>query len=240
MVKEDQVKVFAMLPQRPDVSKEYFHEHWLHPHGTWSLDMEPLRRYVQSHRTQTGVDGAIGSSYEGIAIVWFDGLEAALAMGEDPVYKAKVQPDEPLFIDMSGLAFVMADEYVLRPGPLLAKDDPPGSKVMLLLRRVGGSTPEEFAAGLSSRADSVADLSPEATRITLAVADPTNYAEGAQPACDAIVEVWYPDDSRLASAWPADGKSLIDALGPIVDQSGILGDVYEEMRLIWPAGEARA
>jgi hypothetical protein len=236
MSKEKQVKVFAMLPQRPDVTHEYFHEHWLHPHGTWSLDMKPLKRYVQSHRIGSGVGGADQTVYEGIAIVWFDDLEAALTMGEDPVYKAKVQPDEPLFIDMSGLAFVMTDEYVLRAGTPAEKDDPEGAKVMLLLSR-GDRDPEEFSADLLSRADAITDAAPSATRVTLAVNDPVNYAEGAEPACDAVLELWYPDEAGFDESWSAEGEAVVDALG---DGVGILGDLYREMRLIWPAPEGAA
>jgi hypothetical protein len=236
MSKEKHVKVFAMLPQRPDVTNEYFHEHWIHPHGTWSLDMKPLRRYVQSHRIGSAVDGAEPSVYEGIAIVWFDDLEAALTMGDDPVYKAKVQPDEPLFIDMSGLAFVMTDEHLLRVGPPVDKDHPEGAKVMLLLSR-GDRAPEEFSGDLLSRGDSIAAAAPTATRVALAISDPVNYADGAEPACDAVLELWYPDGPGFEESWSTEGKAVIDALGEGV---GVLGDVYREVRLIWPDHEGAA
>jgi len=235
MVKEEQVKVLAFLPRRPDVTPEYFHEHWLHPHGTWTLGMKTLRRYVQSHRVAPGVPGIEASPYEGIAMVWFDDLDAALDMGNDPVYLEKVNPDEPLFIDLAGLGFVMTEEQVLRTGPATAKDAPSGAKAMVLLRRADGVEPEDFAERARAAADGLEDLVPEARRATLAIALPVNYAEGAQPAADAVLELWFDDADAFGTAWEEGGPAVLGKLEGLIDPNATVADLYEDARLIWPA-----
>lgn len=237
MVKEDQVKVFALLPRRADVSDEYFHEHWIHPHGTWATEMDPLKRYVQNHRIESGLDGLASSSYEGIAIVWFDDLEAAVTMGEDPTYKEKVQPDEPLFIDMDGLAFTMTDEYVLRVGPAVAKDDPKAVKPLILLHRAEGLEPAEFAERLAAKAEALSGLFADARRLTLAVNLPVNYEGEAPPACDAVIEAWFDDAESFGAAWERDREALFGELDGLVDRDATQADLHEEMRFIWPASE---
>ena len=132
------VKVLALIPQRPDISREEFHSHWLAPHGTMACGIDTLQAYVQCHRIRPGVPGLDEAEYEGIAEVWFTDVETAAAMGEHPVYVADVQPDEPNFIDIDRLAFVFADEQVVRDGATLEKETPV-VKAQLLLRRAAGS-----------------------------------------------------------------------------------------------------
>lgn len=235
MVKEEHVKVLAFLPRKPEVTPEYFHEHWLHPHGTWTLGMKTLRRYVQSHRVAEGAPGVDASPYEGIAIVWFDDLDAALDMGNDPVYLEKVNPDEQLFIDLPGLGFVMTDEHVLRVGPAVEKEAPPGVKVMVLLRRAAGLEPNAFAQRAEEAAARLEDLVPEARRMTLSIALPVNYAEGAEPAADAVLELWFDDAGACAAALKEGGAAVLAVLEGTIDDKATVADLYEDSRLIWPA-----
>lgn len=237
MEKEEQVKVFALLPRRPDVSQEYFHEHWLHPHGTWTLGMKTLCRYVQNHRVEPGLPGTKESPYEGVVSVWFDDLDAAMSMGEDPVYKATLEPDQPLFIDMAGLGFVFTEEYVVRVGSPVGKDAPGGAKAIALLRRGQGLSPEKFAEGFLKKADDLDDLFPDATRISFGLNLPANYQGDAEPPCDALVEVWFEDADACRREWDRSGAAMLDALAALVDGGATLGDLHEEARLIWPASE---
>jgi len=158
-------------------------------------------------------------------------------MGEDPTYKEKVQPDEPLFIDMDGLAFTMTDEYVLRVGPQVEKDAPHTTKAVLLLHRGKGLDPAEFAAKLTEKAESLGSLFPAARRLTLAVNLPVNYEGEAEPACDGVIEAWFDDAESFRSDWDSDRGAVLAELGDLIDAEATEADLHEEIRFIWPASE---
>jgi hypothetical protein len=111
------IKMFALLPMRKDISRQTFHDHWRHPHGTWARDIASTSRYIQSHRIETAHLGPEQSRYEGVAEVWKEGIEDASTRGLDPVYVKYLIPDEPNFIDKAGLRFVFTDEEIIQSGP---------------------------------------------------------------------------------------------------------------------------
>jgi len=80
------VKAFALLPKKPGISDEQFHNHWRGVHAQLALRITSLRRYVQSHRLPQPVPGFPTPPYEGVAEVWFDDLGAAQRMRESPEY----------------------------------------------------------------------------------------------------------------------------------------------------------
>jgi hypothetical protein len=111
------VKVFVALPRLASVTVQEFHDHWRHPHATLGLGITTATHYVQSHRVDTHLLGAGQARYDGIAEVWFDNLSDATGMREHHVYREFLSPDEPTFIDMAELGFIVADEEVLMSGP---------------------------------------------------------------------------------------------------------------------------
>lgn len=227
------IKVLALIPQREDISREEFHSHWLSPHGEMACGIDTLRGYVQCHRVRPGLAALPEPEYEGIAEVWFTDVETAAAMGEHPVYAEQVHPDEASFIDQSRLAFVFADEHVLREGEMIGKDDPPGLKVQLLLRRAAGSSPEQFAAAWAASDAAAADAFPAATRIVRTQARPESYAEGEPPA-DGFAELWWPGREAFEADWEADGGAYMESLAGFADLESSSAFLSEETRLIWP------
>jgi hypothetical protein len=113
------VKVFVALPRKKGVTEQYFHDHWRHPHATWGLSMSGRAHYVQSHRLITKCLGDSQTRFDGIAEIWFDNESDAAAYNQDPIYKEKLAPDEPNFIDMRNVRFVVAAEEVLMSEPQL-------------------------------------------------------------------------------------------------------------------------
>lgn len=227
------VKVLALIPQREDISREQFHSHWLSPHGEMACGIDTLQGYVQCHRVRPGLAALPEAEYEGIAEVWFSDVETAAAMGEHPVYAEQVNPDEPNFIDVDRLAFVFADEHVLRDGETVGKDDPPGLKAQLLLRRAAGSSPEQFAAAWAAIDDEAAAAFPSATRIVRTQARAESYAEG-DPPTDGFAEIWWPDREAFEADWEAGGATYLDRLATIADLDSSSAFLSEETRLIWP------
>jgi uncharacterized protein (TIGR02118 family) len=231
------IKVFALIPRRPDVSHEFFHKHWGGPHAELALRITTLRGYVQSHRVAPGPSGLPDAIYEGIAEVWFDDAATAAGMGEDPNYAEHAHLDEPNFIDTDNLGFLLSEEQIQREGPTVAKDDG-GAKLMLLLRRAAGLSAADFAAAV--RATPLADTVPDARRVTVAVAIPDMYAEGAEPTFDAVVEMTFADADALHDAWASCGEKVLGALEGTVDTARCAGFPAEELRVIWPVAVASA
>lgn len=112
-----EIKMFCALPRRPDVTSQYFHDHWRHPHGSMGLEIPTNRRYIQTHRIPSSQLPESQARYEGIVEVWFDDATAARDLPDNPQYQRYLVPDEPRFVDMRGIRFLFTDEEILDPGP---------------------------------------------------------------------------------------------------------------------------
>lgn len=232
------VKVFALIPRRPDVTDEFFHQHWAGPHAEVSKRITTLLRYVQSHRIGPDVAGLAAAPYEGIAEVWFTDFATAAGMGEDPNYVEGAHADEPNFIDLDNLAFVICDEEVVRSGPPIGQADD-GAKAMLLLRRAAGTGPGELAQTLGTAGQAMAGDVPSARRVTVSTAVAELYADGGEPPFDAIVELWFDDAEAFSAAW-GPGTTVLGRLGEAIDPAGSLAFLGDELRVIWPEDVAAA
>ena len=111
------VKLFAAIPRKKDISAQEFHDHWRHPHGTLARRISTIRRYAQSHHIPCDELESGPPRFEGVAEVWMDNVEDALALASEPVYVADIAPDEPLFIDLPNLKFLITEEDVVFSGP---------------------------------------------------------------------------------------------------------------------------
>jgi uncharacterized protein (TIGR02118 family) len=224
------VKVFALIPRRPDITHDQFHEHWSTTHADHAKRITTLQRYVQSHRIDPGVDGLEDSIYEGIAEVWFVDFATAAGMGEDPNYTNYAQADEPNFIDLDRLTFVMAEEDVVREGAPVGQEDP-GAKAMLLLRRRDGLEPGAFAQQLTAAGPAIADAAPDASRVVVATALADTYAEDSEPAFDGIVELWFDSTEAFGQGF---SPAVLDAVGDLIDRDRSASFLADELRVIWP------
>jgi uncharacterized protein (TIGR02118 family) len=229
------VKVFALIPRRPDISDEQFHQHWSTTHADHAKRITTLQRYVQSHRIDPGVADLEDSIYEGVAEVWFVDLATAAGMGEDPNYVDYAQADEPNFIDLERLTFVMTAEEVVREGAQVLKEDP-GAKAMLLLRRRAGLEPAAFAGQLRDAGSAIADAAPDATRVVVCTALADTYTDEAEPAFDGIVELWFDSAEAFELSW---SPEVLNAVGELIDHDNSASFLADELRVIWPE-EARA
>jgi hypothetical protein len=70
--------------------------------------------YVQSHRHQTSLLSENQKTYDGIVEVWMRDLATASAMPTHPDYLRLLREDEPRFIDMSRIHFLMTHQILLR------------------------------------------------------------------------------------------------------------------------------
>lgn len=112
------VKVFLVYAKREDLTEQQFHDYWRHPHSTRGRDIAVNQHFVQSHQIDTPHLGATQKRWDGVGEIWFESLGDAAGLQQDPVYMARLAPDEPNFIDVSSLNFLVVDEEVLMSGPL--------------------------------------------------------------------------------------------------------------------------
>lgn len=227
------VKVFALIPKRPDVSDEFFHEHWAGPHADHAERITTIRRYVQSHRVGVEVPVLPPAIYDGIAEVWFDDAATAAGMGEDPNYVNYAHADEPNFIDTDRLTFLTGTEHWLAPAP---PDAPAAAtKAMLLLRRAPGISPAAFAERLREPSGEI----PGAEHVCVTIAIPESYADGGEPPFDAVLEVAYRNQGDLATSG-ADLLRLVDErLAGALDTTASSALVARELRVRWPETAVR-
>lgn len=226
-------KLYALIPRRPDISDAEFHAHWREPHATLAKKITSLQRYVQSHRIPEPAPGLPESPYEGIAEAYFADAATGLAMGEDPNYTEHALRDEPNFMDVGNLAFLVTVEHVVDPGPPRAPDAA-GVKLLQLVRRPAGTKPEEWRAGFLGSAQSELTSVLRATRHVIAPSVPESYpAGGPAPAFDAVRELSWPDvdtflRARDSAAWPR------LAAPELIDKDSCVALLAEEHRVIWP------
>jgi hypothetical protein len=228
------IKVYALIPKRPDITDEHFHAHWREPHGRLALNIKPIRRYTQAHRVPYAGLGYAPGPYEGIAEVWFDTLEIALGLGQDPDYQRDLVPDELKFIDVPNLKFLLTEEQVTIFGPAIAKNDS-YFKIMQILRRRDGMTAAAFR-------DAWSKDDPGNVLVTQlhAVRHQRNCAAaGTEPEAgtgyDAVREMWWrsaADFEAARRAAPAAWRQLMEPA--IADATATIVAAVDEYRVLWP------
>jgi hypothetical protein len=236
------VKLFSLLRKRSDLSDGQFVAHWRNVHGELAKDIERLQRYIQNRRVDDPDLGLGEGAFEGIAEVWFEDVRAAVGMGEDPAYLRGCRQDEPNFLEVDDMGFVVTEEEQLVPGPPVVKDSP-GVKLMLLLRREPGLAPAAFAERWVERArmrESGLGIIREVWNPALPseLTDPMWWPDADRPAddvpYDGIHELWWPDSQRLSEARSNPGWNAIIADG-CVDRGQSCALIVEEHRVIWPS-----
>lgn len=122
------IKIVFCLRRLPTLSLAQFHEYWRDKHAPLVLERAPIlgiRRYVQNHsfsdaRLQPALDarGSLVQPYDGVAELWFDSVEAVLAMGatrEARQAGRDLLEDEARFIDLPNSPIFYATENIVIP-----------------------------------------------------------------------------------------------------------------------------
>jgi len=106
------VKMVELVTRKPGMSPEAFQEYWRTVHGPIVLKLPGIRRYVQSHARLSAYRAGRPPLYDGVVGVWFDNTDAMRQSEKTPEYAA-VRADEPNFIDVGRLAFIITKEHVV-------------------------------------------------------------------------------------------------------------------------------
>ena len=228
------IKVFALIPKKPDISDEQFHRHWREVHAPLALRIKTLKRYVQSHRLPQSISGFAASPYEGVAEVWFDSVETATGLRTNPDYLNGAYTDEPNFIDTAGLTFLLTRENVVVAGPAFVKDTP-AVKGLFLVKRKPGLSVAEFQDYWRTKHAPLVPRTPHLLRYVQCHVLPETYESDAPPAYDGVAELWWPNLATFQESWASPElqvEQLNDARNFV--GSGSTAFLAEEFRVIWP------
>jgi uncharacterized protein (TIGR02118 family) len=105
------VKIVYCITKKAGCSDEEFFHYWKNVHGPLGARIPGLRRLVQSHRVSFP-GGQRAPDFDGAAELWFDDIEALLAVRQSVEWRASSE-DETNFIDQSKVAYFVTEEHVI-------------------------------------------------------------------------------------------------------------------------------
>ena len=228
------VKVFAFIAKRADLTDEQFHAHWREPHGRLAKQVPQIRRYHQNHGIGAvpALPGLAPTPYLGIATIWVADLVKLGAIYGDPGY-VEIHADELNLLDRNQLVWLVTREWVVAPGP---RADDPGFmpiKAQLLLKRRADVPLAEFEAAIG-RVAGGARRQTAAIGVSYALALAEAYPGADRPPFDAVIELSYQDAARFGKAWRRAGPMLLERLSRVAELEASRGFFAREERVIWP------
>ncbi len=106
------IKSIVFFKRKAGMSVEEFRRYWREEHPKVVTKLPGVRRYVQSHPTESAYANNREPVYDGVAEVWFDDWEALRASGRGPEWQA-VAADEAHFIDPASRRLLVTEEHVI-------------------------------------------------------------------------------------------------------------------------------
>ncbi|MCB2050087.1 MAG: EthD domain-containing protein [Novosphingobium sp.] len=213
------VKMYGLIPPKPGMDRDEFHDYYRHPHGTMGQNMTTMRGYVQNHRIDTNRLPEMWNGFEAVAEIWLDNVADALSFRDEPVLVKYLIEDEPKFVDMDNLAFFAGESEVLTSGPAQNAGLHPGDELwnprtrpftVKLLHFINTDGNADWSR------DDDADLGKRLGAFRHTRALPLEAMHGDNPSFLGLQEFWWPtrtDFHRAVDAAP-------DALQELLDRAG--------------------
>ena len=205
------IHVMYFITRKPTVSDAEFHRYWREVHGPIAKNIKQLRHYIQSHRIP--FEGA-NSLYDGAAEVWLENEAAMDALRKSPEYLDGALADEPNFIDMTRVEWMVTQDHVILEG----SQNPSMVKTIFQLKRKPGMSLADFRKyWIEVHGPIVCKLPGLRRYVQCHLVDAAyNYAE---PKWDGVAQLWVDDTTALqqmlasreftAGSWP-DGEKFLD------------------------------
>ena len=216
------------ITRKPFLSDEEFHRYWKDTHGPIAARIAQTWRYEQSHRIP--VEGT-NSPYDGAAEAWIEDQAAMDALRTSAEYVNGALVDEPNFIDMNRVEWLVTQDHVIKDGP----QTPRQVKGIFQLKRKPGMNLEDFRKyWIEVHGPIVCELPGLQRYVQCHTIDAAyNYAE---PKWDGVAQLWVEDlaawDTLVNSkeftegSWPDGAKFL--------DQAFITNFMAQEHQVKWP------
>ena len=220
--------ILYFITRKPSLSDEEFHRYWKDTHGPIAARIAQTWRYEQSHRIP--VEGT-NSPYDGAAEAWIEDQAALDALRTSAEYVNGALADEPNFIDMNRVEWLVTHDHVIKDGP----QTPQQVKGIFQLKRKPGMNLEDFRQyWIEVHGPIVCELPGLQRYVQCHTIDAAyRYAE---PKWDGVAQLWVEDlaawDTLVNSqeftqgSWPDGAKFL--------DQALITNFMAHEHQVKWP------
>lgn len=220
--------ILYFITRKPSLSDEEFHRYWKETHGPIAARIAQTWRYEQSHRIP--LEGT-NSPYDGAAEAWIEDQAAMDALRTSAEYVNGALADEPNFIDMNRVEWLVTHDHVIKDGP----QTPHQVKGIFQLKRKPGMNLEDFRQyWIDVHGPIVCELPGLQRYVQCHTIDAAySYAE---PKWDGVAQLWVEDlaawDTLVNSkeftegSWPDGAKFL--------DQTLITNFMAQEYQVKWP------
>ncbi len=208
--------VHYFITRKPAMGEAEFHRYWRETHGPIAARITQLRRYVQSHRIGAPANGFHGSPYDGEAEVLVESLDALGALRRTTEYLKGALADEPNFIDLTRVEWMVTQDHVIADGPTGANL----VKGVWQFKGKPGMTLSDFRKYWLDVHGPLALKLPGLRRYVQShlIDDAYLYCE---PRFDGVAQLWFDDPQSFAAAFEstagkelaADGAEFIDTAG---------------------------
>lgn len=105
-------RLVCAVRRKPAMDLDEFHTYWLEQHGPLNRDDADIRRfflaYEQNHRLRSDYDRP-GCDIDGVTIQTFASASKFFEMAMDPIYEARIHPDELKFLARDDLIWMLTD-----------------------------------------------------------------------------------------------------------------------------------
>jgi uncharacterized protein (TIGR02118 family) len=112
------IKILSLLTRKSHLTHAQFVDHWLNIHGPLALSVPGVRRYVQSHITDTLSRPDIPDTVvdvDGFAELWYDDMESLKRAASSPEMK-RLTDDGALIISRIK-TYVIDEKQIIPPPP---------------------------------------------------------------------------------------------------------------------------
>lgn len=113
-VPETALKSIDLVNRKAGMSVDDFQKYWRDVHGPLCVAAPAMRRYVQNHTRRAIYDSGRTPPYDGVAMAWFDSMEALRAAAPTPEME-RLRADVDNFVARDRSASVMTQEMVILP-----------------------------------------------------------------------------------------------------------------------------
>lgn len=198
------------ITRKPSISDAEFHRYWKETHGPIAAKIPQLSRYEQSHRIP--FEGT-NSTYDGAAEAWIENEDAFLSLRSTQEYVEGALADEPNFIDMNRVEFLITKDQVILDGP----QTPQLTKAIFQLKRKPGWSLADFRKYWIDVHGPIVKRLPGLRRYVQCHTVDGAY-QYAEPRWDGVAQLWVDSPAAYQSlldskefqeeSWPDGGKFL--------------------------------
>lgn len=108
------LKSIDFVNRKAGMSVDDFQKYWRETHGPLCQEAAAMRRYVQNHTRRAIYDSGRTPPYDGVAMAWFDSMDALRAAAPTPEF-ARLRDDVENFIARDRSPSVLTTELVILP-----------------------------------------------------------------------------------------------------------------------------